>query len=64
MVLLESDIISPECKKGMILDGVPRNMEQAKKLDEMFAQYGTKISRAFELQVPDDGVLVERQVII
>ena len=33
--LLEKRITSPDCKNGFILDGYPRNLEQAKKYNEL-----------------------------
>lgn len=50
---------TPECKKGLILDGFPRTKEQAVKLDEMFASKGTKIDKVIELNI-DDSLLIER----
>src|SRR3989344_4709900 len=37
-----------DCKKGFILDGYPRNMAQAKKLDEI-----TSIDKVIEIQISD-----------
>lgn len=43
----------------MILDGFPRTIEQAKKLDEMYEKLGTKIDKVFEFKIPDE-LLIER----
>jgi adenylate kinase len=42
-----------------ILDGFPRNQEQAKELDEMLDEIGEGLDRVVILEAPDD-VLVER----
>lgn len=46
-------------KKGYILDGFPRNLEQAVALDEILSGLGQELTAVVELSVPDD-VVVER----
>ena len=47
---------------GFILDGYPRNLEQAEALDEMLNDVGRSIHVVFEFQVPNRQQLIDRML--
>ena len=57
--IIADRIKEPDCASGFILDGFPRTVEQAKKLDEVLAKNGEAVAKVVELRVPD-AVLEER----
>ncbi|EFJ49487.1 adenylate kinase [Volvox carteri f. nagariensis] len=59
--LIEEATQRAECSKGFILDGFPRTVVQARKLDEMLAKRGQAIDKVLNFVVPD-SLLVERVV--
>jgi len=54
-------IKQPPCKRGFILDGFPRTVNQAKLLDEMLQKQNIQINKVVNLKI-DDDLLVKRVV--
>ena len=56
--MVEERLAREDCAQGAILDGFPRNLEQAVALDHMLAPYGgVTVAPLFEVE---DDVVVER----
>jgi len=52
-------IKADDCVQGFILDGYPRNLDQAKALQQILAAKNTPLNAVIELQV-DENALIER----
>ncbi|KAL4318130.1 hypothetical protein GQ457_18G022440 [Hibiscus cannabinus] len=57
--IIDEAMKKPSCQKGFILDGFPRTVVQAQKLDEMLQKQGAKIDKVLNFAI-DDAVLEER----
>ncbi len=57
--MVSNRIEEDDCKKGFILDGFPRTLNQAEVLDKMLEGKGIKLNAVLEILVPDK-VIVER----
>lgn len=56
--LITERIKQPDCAKGFMLDGFPRTVEQAGKLDEALGALGESVNMVLALEVPDDVLTV------
>jgi adenylate kinase len=52
-------LAAPDCKKGAILDGFPRNIKQAGALDKALAQQSKSIDKVIYIKV-SEGELLKR----
>jgi len=57
--LIKDAIKQPNCKGGFILDGFPRTVGQAQKLDSMLKEDKTKLNQALEFAI-EDSLLIRR----
>ncbi|KAF4407779.1 MULTISPECIES: adenylate kinase [Streptomyces] len=47
----------PDADEGFLLDGFPRNLSQAKALDEILAESGIALDGVLDLEVPEEEVV-------
>src|SRR4030095_13829777 len=59
IAMFREKLYAPECEKGFILDGFPRNVAQAKSLDSLFEELNRNLSVVIDLQV-DESIILER----
>ncbi|KAH8486752.1 hypothetical protein H0E87_025670 [Populus deltoides] len=57
--IIDEAMKKPSCQKGFILDGFPRTVVQAQKLDDMLQKQGSKIDKVLNFAI-DDAILEER----
>ena len=55
--LIEDRLKQPDCKKGFILDGFPRNTAQAETLDAMLKKLNMPLDSALSVDVPKDDLM-------
>lgn len=55
--MVEDRLTWEDAKNGVILDGFPRTIEQAKKLDEMLDKMGKKVDLVVNLVTPKEEII-------
>lgn len=55
--LIEDRLKQPDCKKGFILDGFPRNTAQAEKLDSILEKLNMPLDSALSIDVLKDDLM-------
>lgn len=59
--MVKERLAQDDCKKGFILDGYPRTLEQAEALGKMLDELGLRLDAVINITVPDE-LLVDRAV--
>lgn len=55
--IMEERLKQADCKRGFILDGFPRTVDQADALDEMLNQMGSQLDYVFSIEVDDEALI-------
>lgn len=55
--ILLDRVAQPDCEKGYVLDGFPRNIPQANVLDKALTELGDAIDYAINVDVPDENII-------
>lgn len=57
--LIKENMTRPDCLRGVLLDGFPRTMPQAEKLDQILSSDNQALTHVLNMEV-DDSLLVDR----
>lgn len=55
--IVKERLAKPDCKKGFILDGFPRTIEQANALDATLGELQIKLDRVVNISVPTEDLI-------
>jgi len=55
--IIEERIQESDCKKGFVLDGFPRTLEQAKALDSILEKLTIALNHVINFEVPDEELV-------
>ena len=55
--LVKQRMLAPDCELGFILDGFPRNLDQAKTMDTLLKSVGRELDRVIFLRIADAPLL-------
>lgn len=55
--LLEEVLSRPEARGGVVMDGFPRTIAQAEKVDQLLETRGARVDRVLLLDVPEEELL-------
>lgn len=59
--IVKERLLQNDCKKGFLLDGFPRTIEQAKALDKILNKEELNLEKVIELKASDE-ILIERLI--
>ena len=57
IAMIRERLALPDCQEGVILDGFPRTLEQAKALDAALAEEGRAIDKVLYIKMPNEELV-------